>query len=69
MQDTGYKIQDTRYRIPDTGCRIQDTRYQIPDTRYRILTLQEYTSFKLNGLIRYQVSGILHPHFLSLRPL
>ena len=32
IQDTGYKIQDTRYMIQDTGYKIQDTRYKIQDT-------------------------------------
>ena len=37
IQDTGYRILDTGYRIQDTGYRIPDTGYWIQDTGYRIL--------------------------------
>ena len=37
IQDTGYKIHDTRYRIQDTGYKMHDTRYRIQDTGYKIL--------------------------------
>ena len=36
IQDSGYMIQDTRYRVQDKGYRIQDTEYRIQDTGYRI---------------------------------
>ena len=34
--DTGYRIQDTRFKIEDTGYSIKDTKKRIHDTGYRI---------------------------------
>ena len=55
IQNTGYRIQDTEHKIQNTGYRTQDTEYRIQNTGYVIVHNTIFCGHIINEFVRLLV--------------